>query len=164
MTAYRSMLDADRDFVISTWSGSFRTSRHAGMLAMETYAETMHLEIEAVLNRPSTQVTVAFEPDQNITAADGQQLPFLYGFIATREDLARPYVYYAYVKTAYRRGRERLSLSLGHGEGLLAAAGIDARAPFGFACRTSISDQLQRARKIPLAEWDPLPARFERPQ
>jgi hypothetical protein len=163
MTAYRAMLDSDHDFVVSGWSSSFRTSKHAGLIAMATYADTMHLEIDAILKRSSTSVIVAHEPGEVVMTNAGER-PFLYGFIATRNDLPMPYVYYVYVKSAFRRARRRHGRKRGHAEDLFAAAGVDRSRRFGFACRTAISDQIQSDHKIPLAEWDPLPARFERPQ
>jgi hypothetical protein len=161
MTAYRSMLDDDLDFVVSGWSSSFRLSPFAGLIDMRTYADVMHRQIAEVLARPSTVVTVAYEPGEIVETPAGPR-PFAYGFLAQRTDLAAPYVYYVYVKAPYREGRRRLGLELGHAAALFEAAGIDPRSPFRFACRTVIGDQL--ARKVPLAEWDPLPARFERPQ
>lgn len=156
--AFRPMITADRDFVRSGWSSSFRTSRYAGLIAMDGYAAVMHAQIDAILARASTAVTVAHEPGE----VDHEGRPFLYGFIATRTDLAAPYVYYVFVKSAYRRGRTRHQLELGHGAALFAAVGIDPRCPFGYACRTSYCDEL--ATKIPQAVWDPLPGRYPNPK
>lgn len=163
MTAiFRPMVDADRQFVISGWSSSLRTSKWSGLISMSRWAYTMHLEIEAILRRPGTAVIVAEEPGEQIETDSGPR-PWLYGFIATREDLSTPvpYVYYCYVKGPFRRARARLNLEQGYATQLFAAAGIDPTKPFLYASRTSSSEAL--LDRIPRAEWDPLPARYEEP-
>jgi hypothetical protein len=152
----RPATPADRDFIVSTWSSSFRTSVYAGLLSMETYADVQHREVKRVLDHPTTLTLVAAEPDE----LDERGRQFLYGFIALRQHVERvpPYVYYVYVKTAYRRGRAQFGLELGYAAQLFRAARIDPRRPFGYACQTSMS--LQLASKIPLGAWDPLPARY----
>lgn len=144
--AFRPMIPADREFVRSGWSSSYRTSYAAGLISMDTWADVMHREINAILDRPSTAVTVAHEPGET----DHVGRPFLYGFIAAlkRPD---PYVLYAYVKAPYRR--QRIAARL------FAAAGVDPKRPFGYACRTGYCDQL--AAKIPAASFNPLPARYQ---
>jgi hypothetical protein len=155
VTAFRAMIPEDRDFVVSTWSASYRMSPHAGLLSMKTYAEVMHREVERIIDHPTTAVIVADEPGET----DHEGRPFVYGFIARRRDLPhmRPYVYYVYVKTPYRRGRHR-KLPQAMATSLFLAANVDPRRPFTFACFTTYCEQL--ARKIPLAKWDPMPARF----
>lgn len=175
MTArIRPMTSADRDFVVSGWSSSYRESFYAGMLSMETYAEVMHCEIGRVLAHPTTLALVAEEPGET----DHAGRPFLYGFVVARQGdvsiptVARsvvgprrggrrkplPYLYYVYVKTAYRRGRERYGLSKGYAAQLFEAAGIDPARPFAYACQTAECFTL--ATKIPLGEFNPLPARY----
>lgn len=119
---------------------------------MASYAAVMHREIDRVIDHPTTRTIVAEEPGE----VDHEGRPFLYGFISAR--VGRPYVYYVYVKNAYRRARERHGLALGYASQLFAAAGIDPRKPFGFACHTAYCAKL--GRKIPLAELNPLPARY----
>jgi hypothetical protein len=155
------MAPADRLFVISTWSRSYRTSDYAGLIAMSRYSDIMHREIEAIIDHPTTRTLVAEEPGE----VDHEGRPFLYGFIAARPgEMTRigeyrlPCVYFVYVKTKFRCGRQRLGLPRGYGAELLAAAAIDPRKPFVYACRTDVVGEL--ARKIPLAEFNPLPARF----
>lgn len=156
MTAIiRSMAPSDRQFVISTWSSSYRTSPHAGLLSMATYADVMHREIARIIDHPTTRVLVADEPGET----DHEGRPFLYGFGAFGPEwLGTPYIYYLYVKTPYRQGRKRLKLPMGYAAQILGAHGVDHRRPFAYACKTLYCDQL--ASKIPLATFDPLPARY----
>ena len=175
MTAFRQMIDADRQFVVSTWSSSYRTSPYAGMLAMDTYADVMHREIDRILDHPSTRTIVADEPGET----DHEGRPFLYGFVCVRDlDVAvarltlrasaaaaddcgpvraNPYVYYVYVKRPYRRGLHN-GLPQAMGTELFRAAGVDPRRPFEYGCHTSYCSQL--SRKIPRAQFNPLPARY----
>ena len=163
------MVDADRGFVVSAWSSSFRKSKWAGVISMASYAVVMHGQIEAILRRPSTRVIVAEEPGETV---DGVR-PYLYGFVAVRTDLPLPFVYYVYVKQQFRRARTRLDLEQGYATQLLAAAGVDPMRPFSYGFRTATGDVLTMdrwrdgeivvPRKIPRASWDPLPARYEEP-
>lgn len=157
MTLIRPFVPPDRDFVISTWSASYRTSHYAGLLSMARYADVMHTEIARIIDHPSTLTLVAEQPGET----DEEGRPFLYGFVAAaarHRPESPPYVYYVYVKSPYRRGKERHGMAKGYGQQLLEAVGCKPRAPFRYACQTSIS--LQLAAKIPLGEWDPLPARY----
>lgn len=157
MTAIiRPMAPSDRQFVISTWSSSYRMSPYAGPLSMATYADVMHREIERIIEHRTTRVLVAAEPGE----VDHEGRPFLYGFGAFSAEVlvGAKYVYYIYVKTPYRQGKARHGLHLGYAAQLLAAHGIDPAKPFAYACRTSYCDTL--ARKIPLATFDPFPARY----
>jgi hypothetical protein len=147
----RPMLAVDRQFVLSGWSSSYRTSDRAGMIPMDEYAEVMHRWIGRILDHPSTVTLVAEQPGE--TVEDGK--PFLYGFVCFSPP---SYVYYLFVKTSYRRARSRYNLASGYATQLLAATGIDPRSPFEYACHTATVSDL--ARKIPLAEHNPLPARF----
>lgn len=162
MTALiRPATPADRDFIVSTWSSSFRTSHYAGMISMRHYADVMHREIALVLDHPTTLTLVAEQPGE----IDEHGRPFLYGFVSvagrSKPDSA-PYVYYVYVKSPYRRGKERHGMDRGYGRQLLDAVGVRSCSPLRYAYQTSMS--LQLAAKIPLGEWDPLPARYlERP-
>lgn len=155
MTLVRPAQSADRDFIVSTWSSSFRTSVYAGMLSMATYADVMHREIRRILDHPTTLTLVAAEPNE--TDERGRQ--FLYGFVSLRQhESDAPYLYYTYVKSPYRQGRSKFNLELGYAAQLFRAARIDPRRPMSYAFKTSMAIQL--ASKIPLGEWDPLPARY----
>lgn len=155
MTSYRLMTAADRRFVISAWSSSYRTSPHAGMLSMTTYAEVMHREVANILDHRTTLTFVADEPGET----DHEGRPFIYGFLSRRaaQTVGDPYVYYVYVKRPYRRGLHN-GLPQAMATELFRAAGIDPRKPFGYACHTSYCSELER--KIPLAVWHPLAARY----
>jgi hypothetical protein len=156
VTLIRPATPADRDFIVSTWSSSFRTSVYAGPLNMATYADVMHREIRLILDHPTTLTLVAADPVE----VDERGRQFLYGFIALRQHIERrpPYVYYVYVKAPYRRGRAQFGLELGYATQLFRAARIDPRSPFFYSHPTGWCSTL--ASKIPLGEWDPMPARF----
>lgn len=157
MTLIRPFTPQDRDFIVSTWSASFRTSHYAGMISMKNYARVMHEEIALVIDHPSTLTLVAEQPGET----DEEGRPFLYGFVSAAQRLrpeSPPYVYYVYVKSPYRRGKERHQMAKGYGQQLLEAVGVTQRVRFRYGYETSMSIQL--AAKIPLGEWDPLPARY----
>lgn len=144
---------ADRDFVVSSWSSSFRTSFAAGILDMEHYAEVMHAQIERYLDRPDVRTIIA-TPRRDpstiygfITADTTTQLEML----EDRRTRAWPaLVYYCYVKAPYRR--------TGIARGLFEAVGVDVRRPFLYLCKTPWTSRL--ASKAPEAKWQPLVARF----
>jgi len=146
----RPMTPADRQFVRSGWSASYRTARDLPLIPMKGYADIMHPIIDSYLDDPRVQTLVA--------AGD---LGVLFGFVSVdprhyvteirNEDLELAgYVYYLYVAGPFR-GR-RIAKQL------LAAAGIDRTAAFGFAASTPWSRKLRS--KIPFAELDTLRARF----
>lgn len=140
--AFRPMVADDRQFVISGWSSSFRTSLYAGIISNATWADVMHREIGRILDRADTRTIVACEPDE----FDHLGRQFLYGFAAVRST-GEPYVYYCYVKKPYR-GR-------GIAHRLLEAAGVNPECRFGYACPTG------PLGKLPTAKFDPVPAREE---
>jgi hypothetical protein len=130
------MVPADRQFVLSGWSSSFRKSRYAGLISNARWAEVMHREIGAILDAKDTSVIVACEPGE----LDHEGREFLYGFIATRKTGA-PYVYYVYVKLAYRLAAHP-ERPYRIGRRLFAAAGVDPAEPFTFAPPTAIAEQI----------------------
>ena len=143
--AYRAATGEDMTFVISSWLDSFRDSHTAGMISMASYFEIMWPQVEALVDRPGSRTIVA------CNAGDARQL---HGFItfdtATGSD--PPIVHYVYVKSPFRRW--------GIARGLFAAAGIDPERPLDYTYKTAIVVRL--ARKIPLARWQPMLARFEK--
>ncbi len=154
MISFRPAQPRDRCFVVQSWLESYRTAYTAGLISMETWTAVMRPEIERVLDRPA-QVIVAHESDDPDPIAD------LLGYIAYDATSFRmPYVYYVYVKTNFRRAGYRGGVRVGDGLGrrLFAAAGINPQQPFSYACSTRKVRELER--KIPLARWEPLLARF----
>jgi hypothetical protein len=142
------MVAADRPFIVSGWSSSYRASRNETR-PMALYATQKHAEIAFYLERCSTLV------------AHGET-GVLFGFLAYDateylHDLAHfgshtfGYVLYAYTAEPFRRrGVQRA---------LFAAAGIDPSRRFGFHCQTRSSWEIRS--KIPLARHDPYRARYE---
>lgn len=156
MTLYRPAESlADRAFVISTWSSSYKNAHTAGLIASEDWAGVMHAQIAKLIDRPGTRTIVAYDRPS-----------FLYGFICgdTRDRI--PVVHYVYVKAAYRAQQvapegepERWE---GHRQarGLFAALGVDPAATFLYTCKTSDVADLHLANKIPLARFRPQAARY----
>ena len=145
MIAFRLAAAHDRQFIISGWSSSFRTSHSAGMIHMDDWADVMHRQIVRVLDRPSVVTLVAYDTEETDRIAD------LAGFIAFDNGRTVPVVYYVYVPQTKRR--------LGIARSLFRRARIDPTKPFAFACKTAIVSQLKA--KIPCAKWTPLTARFD---
>lgn len=140
MTSFRIAEPADRDFIVSGWSASYRLSDRAGMIAMDDWADVMHPQIVKVLDRPSASTVVAHDTATGV----------LQGFICADRNGALPMVFYVYVKEAYRR--------TGIARGLFAAVAINPLLPFTYACRTALVGRLRD--KIPSAKHDHLRARF----
>jgi GNAT superfamily N-acetyltransferase len=148
--AIRPMTAADRQFVRSGWSASYRGARDLPLIPMRGYADIMHPIIDGYLDHPAVRTLVA----------EGQ-LGVLFGFVAAdptpyvtrlrdqRLELAG-YVYYLYVADPFRRR--------GFAKQLLAAAGVDRANPFGFAASTPWCRKLRN--KIPFAEYDTMRARY----
>jgi GNAT superfamily N-acetyltransferase len=131
--AFRPADRADRSFICDAWVSSYRFAHTAGFISMERWHRVMWQEVEHALDRPTTTTIVAYEPEETDRRVD------LQGFIV-------------FVKENYRRA--------GYAAGLLNAIGIDARAPFLYACKTAVVAELARLRKIPCARFDPIAARY----
>jgi len=161
--AYRPADLADLGFIIDGWASSYRTSRSAGMIAMEDWDAVMHPQVKKVLQRPGCMTWVAYHPGETDHLAD------LYGFITVERDydihlnefvrgrhqrrVVRtdvPLVHYVYVRHRQRQN--------GIARGLFKAAGVNPRERFNYTCRTAEVSDL--AAKIPRAEWLHLVARF----
>jgi len=152
--SFRAMQPQDRMFVVSMWSSSYRMSHSAGFISMARWAEVMHREIGRVIDSPLVATAVAYSPGEPGTP------DHLYGFISYEEDddMPSPYVFYVAVKAPYRRARSRLGLQRGIAEQLFAAANIDPRAPFRYACETPYVMEMRA--KIPRAVFDPIHGRY----
>jgi hypothetical protein len=154
--AYRNAEEIDRPFIVSTWSSSFRDQDSAGMIAMDTWADVMHAQIDRLLVRADVTTLVAYETDERKGCGHD-----LYGFIAGDAEPrpikidgaihTLPVVFYCYTKQAYRR---RFHIQ----RGLWRALGIDPEKPFAYACDTRAVTEL--AHKIPLARYTPKVARY----
>lgn len=139
MIAVRPIVEADRPFVISGWSASYRDSRDLSFISMVDYATIMHSQIERLLANPRFETLVLWSSDVRA------------GFIC----FERPdYVVYVYVAGPYR--------SRGFAHHLLDAAGIDPTSRFEYAGRTRASWMLVASGKLPAAKYNPYRARFER--
>lgn len=151
---HRDATPEDRDFIISGWSASFRTSYAAGLIDMDHWSELMHPQLARYLDRDDVRTIVA--------VGTKRKSSLVYGFIVAdttpqqelvdnRETREWPaLVYYVYVKAAYRK--------MGIARGLFEAVGIDPRSRFLYACKTPVVAHV--ASKLPLAKYNPLVARF----
>lgn len=133
----------DRQFVVSSWSSSFKKSHTAGMIRTEDWAGIMHDQIGKVLALPGARALVAFErADPN----------YLYGWIAGDTTEPTPIVYYVYVKEPFRRA--------GIAAALFAAFGVDPARSFTHACSTAVVLQMRKLGKIPGGRFNPLEVRY----
>lgn len=148
MIAHRAATSADHAFICDNWIRSYRNSDTAGVIPMARWREIMWPIVEAVMLRPGAVTLVACDP---------QHQDDLYGFICADPNASPPVVFYTYTKQAYRNGKT-IGLPLGIARGLFRAVGVDPEARFVYAFKTSIVAEL--ARKLPLAKWDAMVARF----
>ena len=138
--------NAERRFIVDAWCRSYQFAHAAGMIAVEDWFAVMIPQVDKLLARPDVRTIVAHAPDDVDRIAD------LYGFITVDTAARPPIVFYVFVKEPYRRN--------GVARGLFGAAGVDPKLPFVYACTTGIVSKIVYSRKIPLAKWDPLVARF----
>lgn len=148
MILTRPATAADRAFIVSGWSSSYRMSKDC-TTPMALYAKHKHEEIEYYLARSSVLVAhgetgvlfgfIAFDPTTYVAR------------IAGRRVTLSGHVLYVFVSSPFRRR--------GIARRLFDAAGIKRSQRFGFHCRTRWSWELRS--KIPLAEHDPNRARYE---
>ncbi len=149
MILTRAAIAEDRDFIVSGWSASLRSSRDIPLVPMATYAATFrpivarHLELaRAVVAHGESGVLFGFIVYDSAT---------YHVELGRRRVTLDGYVLYVYVAAPFRRR--------GIARRLFAAAGIDPTQRFGYACRTRSSWELRS--KIPLAEYEPYRARYE---
>jgi hypothetical protein len=152
--AFRDMLPADRHFVVSAWTQSYKRSRSAGFIQAPDWYRVMDAQVELALVRPDVRTIVAYDPE-----ADPAARADLLGFITFDGADEPPLVYYTYVKEHYRRaGNGRIWEGPGMARRLFAAAGIDPESRFFYACDTKTASELRR--KIPLARFEPDRGRY----
>lgn len=137
--------DTDRQFLVSTWSASYKKSHRAGIIQAEDWAGVMHPQISKALDRQDARAVIAYEKDDPT---------FFYGFIAGDTSEATPVVYYLYVKEPYRQR--------GIARGLFAAFGVDPSQPFLYVCETGIVLKLKS--KIPFARFNNNEVRYPKEQ
>lgn len=135
----------ERNFVLSSWSSSFKHSREAGMITADDWVDVMHVQIAKICARAECRVFVAH----------GDVADAYLGFIAGEPE--ERVVYYCFVKELYR----------GHGtaRALFAALGIEPRSRFVYPCNTRmLTGEANLRSKIPLAIRDPAVARYPKEQ
>jgi hypothetical protein len=169
--------DQDFHFITKTWLESYRSSKSNGLLSIDPltlhcptcneplgydYKTVMNIVVRRILARPGVTVLVAANPREKPPID-------LHGWIAVEEKAnvpvyrppryelevhtsEVPLVHYVYVKKAYR--------GFGLARSLFAKAGVDPTQHFLYTCSTSLSVQVEKAFKIPRAEWMPACVRF----
>lgn len=115
----------DRQFIVATWSSSYKKSHSAGIIHTDDWADVMHPQFNKHLDRPGSRAIIACDPkDPN----------YYYGWIAGDTTEATPVVYYVYVKEPCRR--------MGIARQLFAALGVDPSKYFVYVCGMPIAKQL----------------------
>jgi hypothetical protein len=127
--------DADRQFIVATWSSSYKKAHTAGIIQADDWAGIMHAQIPKILARPGMRAVIA---------VDKADPDYFYGWIAGDTSDVVPVVAYIYVKEPYRRQ--------GIARGLFAALGVDPSKRFIYPCKTGIVAEL--SSKIPLARFN----------
>lgn len=141
MTLYRTDLTpGDRQFIIATWSSTYKNAHTAGLILAEDWAAIMHDQLGKLLERPNTRTIIACEPGG-----------FLYGWICGDTSGLIPVVHYVYVKAGYRSMKVSEDSFSGprHARGLFRELGIDPNQPYLYSCKTPTVAALQEAGKIP---------------
>lgn len=148
------MQPEDRTFVLSTWLSAFRRSPSAGLVARSRWRDVMWPELEATLSRDGVRILVVKDLDAPSGEAD------LFGHLVWEPDALRArgttgmaLVYFCFVKKDARGN--------GLARGLFAAAGIDPRGKFLYACQTPAVMALREAGKLRRADWRPHLGRLE---
>lgn len=168
----------DVRFVVKSWLDSYRSSKSNGFLVNTPfslpcscglahhydYATVMKATIERLIHQPDVHIIVATDPFA-LPPND------LFGFIVHEKD---PQIA-VYPPPHYHRVLETSPLSLVHyifvkktfrgfgiARALFRAAGVDPLEPFLYTCSTPLSVEIEKARKIPRAKWEPSCARFEK--
>lgn len=131
---------ADRTFVVSTWSSSYKKSYSAGLIHTDDWATVMRPQLERILEREGSTVLIACD--------DGDQ-GYFYGWIAGDVSGSTPIVYYVYCKEPYRRA--------GVAHSLFAALGVSPYQRFVYICRPTNPALLLKAQS---ARFNPLEVRY----
>lgn len=148
MILTRPATAADRPFIVSGWSSSYRSSSDE-TAPTSLYAKQKHEEIDFYLARCSTLVAHGETGTLfGFIAYD----PAVYATAGKRRVTFNGYVLYVYTAEPFRR-------RFGVATRLFEVAGIDRNRRFGYLCRTRASWELRS--KAPLAKHDPHRARHE---
>jgi GNAT superfamily N-acetyltransferase len=133
----------DRQFIVTTWSSSYKKSHSAGIIYTDDWAPLMRPQFERVLDRAGARALIACDRDDP---------DYFYGWIAGDTSQGTPIIFYTYVKEPYRRA--------GVARALFNAFGVDPTKYFVYVCGTP--DAIQLSRKIPLARFNPNEVRYPR--
>lgn len=169
--------DSDLTFVVKSWLSSYRTSKSNGLLSLEPlsvhcptcheaigydYESVMNYVIRRILARPGVQILLAANPRERppldlhgfVIVEEGANVPTYRPprYQLEVQTATVPLVHYVYVKKIYR--------GLGLARALFAKAGVDPQQRFLYTCSTPLSVQIEKAHKVPLAEWTPACVRF----
>lgn len=136
--SFRPALAADRPFVVSTWSSSFKKSHSAGIIHTDDWAALMRPQLEKVLDRDEARTLIACDKDD---------ANYFYGWIAGDTSESTPVVFYVYVKEPYRRS--------GIARQLFAALGVDPSRYFVYVCGAPLAIRL-----VPHARFNPNEVRY----
>lgn len=128
----------DCQFVIATWSSSYKKSHSAGIICTEDWADLMRPQFEKHLERRDARTLMACDRDDP---------NFFYGWIAGDTSESTPVIYYVYVKEPYRRA--------GIARQLFAAFGVDPTKYFVYVCGAPIAIRL-----VPHARFNPNEVRY----
>lgn len=134
---------ADRSFIISTWSSSFKESNYAGIISDEDWGMVMHPQFEKYLARDDTRAIIACDRDDRSE---------FYGWIAGNTEERTPVVFFVYVKAPYRLA--------GIARRLFHALGVDPLQRFVYPC--GMPSAIQLAHKVPLAKLNPRGLRYSK--
>lgn len=141
----------DREFVVSTWSSSWKGSHYAGVICAEDWATIMRPQFAKHLDKSGTRTIIACEDDDP---------NYFYGWIAGDPTERPPVVHYVYVKQPYRRHGYKNGVRIGDGiaRQLFAALGVDPTKRFVYTCGSPTAVRMRD--KIPLARLNPNGLRY----
>jgi GNAT superfamily N-acetyltransferase len=142
---YRHAERPDREFIVSTWSSTYKASHFSGPVYTDRYASVMHEAFGNVLDRPEATALIACERDDP---------DFFYGHIVGEVQRGEaPIVHYVFVKAPYRQ--------TGIARGLFAALGVDPNSYFVFTCNNGTAIDMVKDRKI-RGRFDPNGIRYSK--
>lgn len=146
MTAHAFATSAHQAFIRNAWLNAVKFCDTPFPIQMSDYRRVLWEQLGKVLSRPGAETLVAL----------GDSPDVYLGFIAFDRVLeSSPYVYFVYVKEAFRR--------MGIGRGLFAAAAIDPQRHFRYACHTPVVDRIREDSPYGwFARWDSTYARVTR--